>query len=100
VIELKEKYHQEYVFNSGRPEFLKEINEAIKLLSPSILYEYLGGDLPGCVFKMMPPSSWMLCVGNLTDSPTSFDSNDLRWNGKNITYMALPRYMASLTPEQ
>jgi len=49
---------------------------------------------------MLPPASWMLCIGNLTDSPTSFDSNDFRWTGKNITSMAMPRYMSQLTDEE
>jgi len=94
VKELKEDYKQEYVFNSENPSFWKDLQDAIKEVGPTILYEYLGGDLPGKIFKMMPPASWMLCIGNLTDSPTTFDSNDLRWNGKNITSMAMPRYFA------
>jgi len=97
---LKEKYHQEYVFNSESPTFKKDIHEAIKSLGPTVLYEYLGGDLPGHIFKMLPPSSWMLCIANLTDSPNTFDSNDLRWNGKNITSMDLTRYMSELTEDE
>lgn len=65
-----------------------------------MLFECVGGDLCGKVFKLMPPKSTMVVYGNLTRKDPTFESTDFRWNDKNITSLVLFRWLAQLTSEE
>lgn len=62
-----------------------------------MLFEVLGGDLPGEILKRMPAKSKVVCVGNLTHTKVSFDSEDLHWADKDITGLMMFRWVSSLS---
>ena len=65
-----------------------------------MLFECVGGELPGKVFAKMPPKSTMVVYGNLSKQNPSFDSYDFRWGDKNITSLILFRYISAIPAEE
>ena len=66
MAELKTNLGVKYAFNSESPTFLQDIEATIKETTPTIIFECVGGSLPGVIFKMMPPKSHMVVYGNLS----------------------------------
>jgi len=64
------------------------------------LFECIGGDLPGKIFAVMPPKSYMVVYGNLSKVNPTFDSTDFRWSDKNITSLILFRWIQSIPLEE
>jgi len=49
------------------------LESAITKFSPTVLFEFVGGDFAGSIFKKMPILSTMVVVGNLTYVPLTVD---------------------------
>ncbi|CDW73037.1 zinc-binding dehydrogenase family protein [Stylonychia lemnae] len=99
VKDLRESYGEKYVLNQESPTFLKDLEPILKDTQATILFECLGGDLPGDIFAKMVSKSWMIVYGSLTKKRSTFDAYDFRWNDKNITSFILNRWIVSLEPE-
>jgi hypothetical protein len=55
-----------YVLNSTTDSFFEDLEKLIKELNPTIYFDYLSGDLPSKIFKLMPLQSELRQVGILT----------------------------------
>lgn len=62
-----------HVLNQESPDFPEKLQALIDELKPSVLFECVGGDLPGDVFIKMPPKSIMVVYGNLTKQRITFE---------------------------
>jgi len=62
-----------YVFNSESPTFTSNLQTAIDETLASVLFECVGGDLAGEIFKMMPSKSVMVVYGNLSKQKNTFE---------------------------
>ena len=100
VQDLKDNLHAEHVLNQESPTFFEDLKALCDLTQPTILFECLGGELPGKVFAKMPPKSIMVVYGSLTKQNVQFDSLDFRWGDKNITSLILFRYITSIPKEE
>lgn len=56
--------------------------------------------MPGTILTTMPPKSWLVCVGSLTNQRTTFESTDLRWSDKYIGGLHVLRWLGSLSDEE
>lgn len=74
---MKEEYGVKNVLNQALESFDDDIKKVIAELNPTILFDYLGGDIPAKIFKLMPPNAQLTCVGFLTHAPIPIDSADL-----------------------
>ena len=73
VADLKTNFGANFVFNSDSSTFLSDIEAAIKQTQPTVIFECVGGDLAGDIFKLMPPKSHMVVYGNLSKQKISFE---------------------------
>jgi NADPH:quinone reductase-like Zn-dependent oxidoreductase len=88
-----------YAYNSESPTFLQDIEAAIKRTSPSIIFECVGGSLPGVIFKLMAPKSHMVVYGNLSQEQVSFDVS-FHTLDKLISGIRMPSWTSSLPAEE
>ena len=88
-----------YALNSESPTFLQDLEATIKQTSPTILFECVGGSLPGVIFKLMAPKSHMVVYGNLSQEQVSFDVS-FHTVDKLISGIRMPRWTGSLSPEE
>jgi hypothetical protein len=65
--------------NSTDPDFFDNLAKLSKELKVTTMFDTLGGELPGEMLNSMPEESLMICLGNFTNLPVSYNSNDLRW---------------------
>lgn len=71
--DLKNNYGAKYVLNQESPSFFEDLEKVIAEVKPTIMFECVGGDLPGEIFKRMPAKSIMVVYGNLTKQKTTFE---------------------------
>ncbi len=90
---LKEELNAKYVLNQTSPTFIADLDELIKLLNPTVLFEYCGGDLAGKILEKMPPSSLMYIVGNLTFTPLVLSSGDMIFQAKSALSLYMPNWL-------
>jgi hypothetical protein len=64
----------------------------IKLLNPTVLFEYCGGELGPKIFMRMPALSYMYCVGNLTATPLPLDPGDMVFNMRTVKGLYFPAW--------
>ena len=68
--------------NQTSPNFTAELEQAIKELEPTVMFECVGGDLPGVIFEKMPVKSVMVVYGNLSHQKISFEPGNFHWADK------------------
>ena len=78
---------------------MQDIEAAIKETSPTIIFECVGGSLPGIIFKLMPPKSHMVVYGNLSSQQVSFDLS-FHSMEKLISGITMFKWVASLSTEE
>ncbi len=66
VQDLKDNLNAEYVLNQESATFYEELKDICESVQPTVLYECVGGELPGKVFAKMPQKSIMVVYGNLS----------------------------------
>jgi NADPH:quinone reductase-like Zn-dependent oxidoreductase len=66
IKDLKENFGVEFVLNQESPTFFKDLDEIVAKTNPTVLFECVGGDLPGDILNHMPAKSIMVVYGNLT----------------------------------
>jgi len=98
--QLKEDFQQPYVLNSESKTFKKDLEELIKTLQPTVLFDCVGGEIPGQIFGMMPDGSYMTCFGNLSQKQISFMSDDLFFKRKHITGFYMVPWLLELKEEE
>ncbi|CDW83403.1 zinc-binding dehydrogenase family protein [Stylonychia lemnae] len=93
--ELKEKYNLKWVLNQNQQDFDSRFKELCKNqeFCPNIYISCVGGDLTGRVFKMMPPKSQLIIVGNLSEKDLTLPVTQLFLEGKQIRGFFLERYL-------
>jgi NADPH:quinone reductase-like Zn-dependent oxidoreductase len=72
VKDLKDNLGAKFVLNQDSPSFTDDLVAAIKETNATVLFECVGGDLPGDVFLKMPPKSIMVVYGNLSKKRITF----------------------------
>ena len=90
---LKEELGAKYVYNSSDPVSLEQLKADIKTLNATILFEYVGGDLPGQIFTFLPRGSELIIVSNLTGTPVPINTGDLLFNDKRVSSFFLSRWL-------
>ena len=71
--DLTENFGAKYVLNQDSPSFFEDLQKLIDELKATVLFECVGGDLPGEIFKRMPAKSHMVVYGNLSKQKVSFE---------------------------
>lgn len=66
IVDLKNNYGANYVFNSESSSFSDELKEAIEKTQPTVIFECVGGDQAGHILNLMPEKSTMVIYGNLS----------------------------------
>ena len=99
VEQLKKELDNKYVINSNGANFKEELSKMIAELKPLVMFEYLGGDLAGQVFELMPNNSTLFVVGNLTHSPGTFNTSDLLIRNKSIRPLLLFPWLFKISKE-
>ena len=64
-----------YVFNQNHADFYTKLETAIGDLNPSLIFECLGGDIPGKILERMPPLSEMIVYGDFSHTPLVINNN-------------------------
>ncbi len=65
-------------------------------LGPTVLFECVGGDLAGDLFRLMPAKSIMVVYGNLTKQKTTFEPQEFHWADKQIVGLMMFRWVSSM----
>ena len=99
VAALKEELGAKYVLNQLSPTFAEDLKATIAEVQPTIMFEYVGGSIPGQVFAAMPNNSQMVVVGNLTGETLNIISGDLLFRNKSIVGFILFGYLLSIPKE-
>ena len=73
-----------YVLDQSDNKFLEHMAIALKETNASLMFECLGGDLPGKIFRLMPPGSEMVVYGNLTEQRLGIDNWDIHYSKKRV----------------
>lgn len=97
ILDLKNNYGANYVFNSESSSFLDELKEAIEKTQPTVIFECVGGDLAGQILNLMPEKSTMAIYGNLSKQQATYKKEDFLKAGKNIHgWLVLFNWLSSL----
>ena len=64
-----------------------------------MLFEYIGGDLPGQIFALMPRGSELVIVSNLTGQSVPINTGDVLFNDKRVSGFFLGRWLTTSSPE-
>lgn len=70
------------VLNSSNEHFEASLQEAIKLVNPTVFFDSVGGTLTGTVLKAMPNKSVVYMYGFLSKDKCEIDGRDLRYKDK------------------
>lgn len=70
------------VLNSADEHFESSLQEAIKLVNPTVFFDSVGGTLTGTVLKAMPNKSVVYMYGFLSKDKCEIDGRDLRYKDK------------------
>eukprot|EP00347_Sterkiella_histriomuscorum_P002537 403367771 len=82
--QLKSLYGCEYVLDSSKPEFVQDLQGLINELEPTLLIDYLAGELPGQIFQIMPAESQLVIVGVLTSTEIVIKAGNLLYGDKTV----------------
>ena len=101
VQELKSKHGQDtIVLNTSEPGFMDNLKQEIEKHKPTLMFEVLGGSVPGDILKEMPEHSVMVTMGNLSHERIQVDSEDLHWAQKEVSGLMLGSFLGNLTDEE
>ena len=100
VADLKEKYGCEWVLNQNSPTFFQDLEACIAKTQPTVLFECVGGDLPGDILLRMPHKSIMNIYGCLTYKKVTLHPQELHWADKQVVGLVMGRWLWGLTPEE
>ena len=79
---------------------MEDLKKVIEEVQPTLLFECVGGDLAGDIFKLMPAKSIMVVYGNLTKQKTTFEPQEFHWADKQIVGLMMFRWVSSLPLEE
>ena len=96
---LKEELGAKYVYNSSDPVSFEQLKTDIRTLNVTLLFEYIGGELPAQIFSFMPRGSEMVVISNLTGQSVPINTGDLLFNDKRISSFFLPIWVESSSEE-
>lgn len=88
------------MLNQTKDTFLDDLSLYVKEANPTILLDYLGGELPAQILQKMPRYSKMVSIGNLTRSPVPLNTDDLRWAAKSVLGFAVFNWLEEISPEE
>ena len=70
------------VLNSSSGSFLAELKQVIDQLQTTVIFDYVGGELPTQIFEAMPVTTEY--VGNLTQTPIAVNTAHIMFTQKTI----------------
>jgi len=73
VKDLTENFGAKHVLNQESTSFFEDLQKVIDELKPTVMFECVGGDLPGEILKRMPARSHMVVYGNLSKQKVTFE---------------------------
>jgi len=89
-----------HALNSTSENFFDELQKLLVDLKPTVLYEYLGGELPGKIFEKMLSGSEMIVIGNLSHTPLVINSGDMIFTQKVIKGFLMSTWINSISKEE
>ncbi|CDW75003.1 zinc-binding dehydrogenase family protein [Stylonychia lemnae] len=96
VKDLQENLGAKYVLNQESPSFLEDLQKVLDEVKPTVLFECVGGELPGEIFKRMAAKSFMVVYGNLSKQKVAFEPTEFHWSDKQIVGLMMFRWVSSL----
>jgi NADPH:quinone reductase-like Zn-dependent oxidoreductase len=100
VKDLKESFGLEHALNQTSETFMADLDAVVAKTKPTVLYECVGGELPGDVLSRMPAKSVMVVYGNLTHQRISLAAHTFHWLDQSIISLVMLRWVISLPIEE
>ena len=63
---------------------MEQLKNDIQTLNATVLFEYVGGELPAQIFQWLPKGSEMVLISNLSGQNVPINTGDLLFNDKRI----------------
>lgn len=77
VKSLQDELNAKYILNQTSPSFIDDLKALVQQLNPLVLFEYVGGKVPGQIFEVLPPGSELIVVANLSNDPLEVNSGNI-----------------------
>jgi NADPH:quinone reductase-like Zn-dependent oxidoreductase len=94
---LKESYEAKHVLNSSSATFFDDLKVSFDKLKPTVFFEYVGGELPGKIFELMPVESDLVAVSALTGTPVHVNTGNVMFMRKSVKGFVVYFWLYSLS---